>query len=455
MKGDLIKLARFLIEPRETQTRYYDEHAEEIVNIVFKKLTELLRHYSILTSSQQPVIEKSLGEKLWTCADMLKEILQSIENKPGFISVSGALDLPTKLDIQLSTEELDYCVLMMYNESKNVEELPYECLIKLASKSGQNESEPQEAEEIKKEGLAPEQEQKPVSEEEKYEEEKFEEENNNKMKSKSKAESNKNEKEEECIDITEDQMIEIAQKCFHNIAEKIKEKNITINELYKDVIKTKKIEGEQVQVLAPTDFIKGLQQLGIGKLQTIEEACLIQVLSISEDLNLIKVEDINQILEDYNGKGNEIQENREEDYLGKIKELDKVSMVLMLAFTEYIIKANVPLYELFGDAIFKQSEDSEDIISSDVFFKTLHDLGIKTEETEHDNLKTFLCLNNNEHDKLSVNKLKDLIEQFAVNENLRAYAHECYKELLENDEYEDEDEQEDDPNGIEYEVLNV
>jgi hypothetical protein len=243
--------------------------------------------------------------------------------------------------------------------------------------------------------------------------------------------------------VSEDEMIEIAQRCFFSIAEQMAKKQQTIHSVFQDVIFKKTIEGEEVELVTPLDFLSGLRQLGIEDLQTVNYTCLIKVLAVNEEEKHIRINDLVQILEDYGIVEQDSVEERIAEEL-KFEDLDKVSIVLMLALTEYLIKAKVPLYELFRDVIFKQEIQVEgkqlrvDLIKSTDFFAVLQHIGINIEEKEHENLNAFLCLDPGHTDKLLVKKIKRAIEEFAMNEQLRAYAQQIYQELV-------EEEQPDDP----------
>jgi len=304
---------------------------------------------------------------------------------------------------------------------------------------------------------------KPKEEEKKYEEEedvepKEQEDNNPKEeeeednakpreeeeKSEHKEEELKEQEAEENADINEDQMIEIAQNSFHIIAEQMLQQKMTIKSLYAKTVKSQVINGEQIEVLSAEDFINGIRALGINDIKTLEYACLIKVLSINDDQKLIKVSDLAQILADYGiqekeGGSPEVphKEAKKRGPQLKYEELDQISMVLMLALTEYLIKAKMPLYDLFADVIYQQvvktksKQKTVELINSSDFFEVLCKIGIKMEESEHENLKKFLCVDPHYVDRIYVKKLKTAIEEFAFNEELRGIAQNCYKSLIE------------------------
>eukprot|EP01022_Parablepharisma_sp_SALTPOND_P018237 TRINITY_DN296_c0_g1_i14.p1 TRINITY_DN296_c0_g1~~TRINITY_DN296_c0_g1_i14.p1 ORF type:complete len:331 (+),score=63.74 TRINITY_DN296_c0_g1_i14:2499-3491(+) len=232
--------------------------------------------------------------------------------------------------------------------------------------------------------------------------------------------------------LSEDEMITATQKCFTEIANQINQRHQTIDELFSDVAFTKVIDGEEVILINPGDFLKVLKEKLEVSLTSIEKAFLKKVLAVSEEDDSIKLQDFMQIMEDFG-----ISIGEEDKVELDFNELDKVSVVLMLALTEYIVASKLPLYDLFSEIIYQQDVQIEDekvqidLINSEDFFNTLSKIGISMEEKEHENLRNFLCIDPEYPDKLMINKLKRTIEEFAVNEELRSYAQQCYQELVE------------------------
>eukprot|EP00826_Nyctotherus_ovalis_P032362 TRINITY_DN26084_c0_g1_i1.p1 TRINITY_DN26084_c0_g1~~TRINITY_DN26084_c0_g1_i1.p1 ORF type:complete len:168 (+),score=64.61 TRINITY_DN26084_c0_g1_i1:205-708(+) len=151
-----------------------------------------------------------------------------------------------------------------------------------------------------------------------------------------------------------------------------------------------------------------------------------------------------QILDDYGIKEqSEIQEETRAAQ-GKPKDLlnlDKFSMILLLALTEYLLKSNTPLYDLFGEKIKRESitikskERKVELIESKDFFEVLGSIGIQLEDDENEDLKRALSFNHKQFaNKISVKKLKNAIEQFAFNDELRRRAQECYEAFVEEEE---------------------
>eukprot|EP00826_Nyctotherus_ovalis_P019826 TRINITY_DN16161_c0_g1_i1.p1 TRINITY_DN16161_c0_g1~~TRINITY_DN16161_c0_g1_i1.p1 ORF type:complete len:266 (-),score=87.80 TRINITY_DN16161_c0_g1_i1:156-953(-) len=246
---------------------------------------------------------------------------------------------------------------------------------------------------------------------------------------------------DECLNVTEDQIIEIAQKAFYTLAQAMIQRKTTARELFSNKIRMLKVDGEELEVVPSKDFTDIIHSLGIPDLQPVEYACLVRILATDEDEKFIKLSDLVLILADYNIKDN--QDASPEKAKAKktgldFSKLDQFSMILLLALTEYLIKSDTPLYDLFGSAIYKLPVKTKtkvkniEVIDSANFFKILADIGIQIEENEHEELKKFLSLNVNHYpNKVSVKKLKDSIEQFAFNEDLIKKAHEYYEALME------------------------
>jgi len=421
-------------------------------------------------------------------------------------------DFGKMLNTEFTKKEIDFMISKMFYETRDIEKMAYNPIISLLESIGCTEIKPVEKQQDKLPDPIKNQEKiEEIPKEEKSFEEKFEE-NTDKIeekqekiqkepenqheekyddnfdepepeKAKPEKKEIKSEKQEEDLggseeyaDLPEDQMIEIAQKCFFILADTMLQKKMTARKMYTSGIQKTMVNNEETEVIAAEEFIRGIRDLGLKEEFTaIEYACLIKVLAAGEDEKTIKLADLILILEDYgvheSGTGekpaeeargsvddpaheevqepienNEKQEKEEkgtEEKKGKplnYSELDELSMVLMLALTEYLIKSNTPLYDLFGENIYQQpvktktKQKNIELIDSQNFFSVLGQIGIQTEEGEHENLKKFLSLDPEKHPgKISIKKLKTAIEEFAFNEELRKKAHECYEALVGDD----------------------
>ena len=417
---DLFNLARHLIEAAGTKTRELNELAEERVFVVSERLFGLLGEYEIFTNEKEEMIKRSIEKKFSGFFEEIKATFGTLEKESGFIELDGIEQMASTLDLNLTKQEIDYCALILYKESKNIGRLPYNHLFNVFKdmegggetdrKKEENEEKNEECEEKKEE------------KNEEYEE--------------------KFDPDEKCVDINEDEMIEIAQKCFNKIAEKLVANKLSIQDLFKDVISEVKVEDEVIKVIKSEDFLNGIKKLEIQDFNEIDQACLQKVLASNEDEGFIRVADLNQILEEYAGQNDGDSGKKQMNF----EELDKVSLVLMLGLAEYLVKANANLYSLFEQAISKftiekgEKKKDVDAMESKDFFGILCKIGLKTEDEEHENLKKFLCLGEPYSDKISVKKLKKAIVQFATNEELREIAQKSYFELIGDEDEEEEQE---------------
>ncbi len=416
------KLARYVVSVA-AKSGPVDNLAEASLDSIVGAVGKLLGEME-----QGRVAEEQLGKKI--TANLARNLARAEQSTIGMEEWEQLCS-----EAKLQREETEYLALVACREAgaRSVEKIPANVLSKLLEKlrpratpSGkdqeQQKEEPEEEEEKEKEKEKKQPDQDEAAEAEAEEK-----------------------KEEEPFDagvlegLNEEQVIETTQKCFLRIANRMFKQKLAVSALYHDVAFSKAIDGENAELITPADFLNGLVKLGLNDLNDVEKACLVKVLAINDEETLIKLKDLMQILADFGIKEKESEEpgenGAEEDM--NFEELDKVSMVLMLALTEYIMKAKVPLYELFGEAIYQQEVqmDSDhmvvDLINSGDFFSVLGKIGINSEEKEHDNLKAFLCIDPEYTDKLVVRKVKKAIEEFATNEELRTYAQQCYQELVE------------------------
>lgn len=431
------QLARYIVESRTgPATIEYNELAEETLTMVLERLTALVPDYPVFGSEKEKAIRVSLAKQVSGKTGRFKDLLRTESNSANVITCEDVRRLNKENGMGLTSEEEDYLALMMYRVSNDAKRLPAKIMYKElqdalsavapaadSAVGNAKEDAGAEAEEgesptstVLRETTEPPQESaKPVGP-------------NSKVDNKDRE------------DVDEEKMIEIAQKCFMQIADQINKKGLTLAVLYEGKVFEQEIDGEEVSLLTPEDFVDGLRRVGVEGLQTIEYACLIKVLAVNDEEKYIRFSDLEQILQDYGvdadvgetaqGAGNKRRLNFEG--------LDNISMIIMLALTEYLIKEKISLYEMFGPKIYKQvvqtktTKRTVELISSKDFFEMLQQVGVKIEEGEHENLKDFLCIDAGYRDKFAVNKLKKTVEEFAFNDELRARAQKYYQELSDN-----------------------
>ena len=250
----------------------------------------------------------------------------------------------------------------------------------------------------------------------------------------------------EIKEINEEEMLVIAQKCFVEIASKMKSLNTSFYKFFKKSINTIEEEGENIDVISQNDFLKGLEELHVKQFSENELSCLVTVLSLDENANYLKVLDIVQILEDYGIKDPEGDDKKKANlpYEINFDNVDKITLVLLLALTDYLLKAKVPLYSLLQSKIFSIKDTTTnkniELIKSKDFFGILCEIGINLDDSEYQNLNEFLAFKPGDNQQLSIIKLKKAIEEIATNEELNNLARNCYLELLGDEENQSADE---------------
>jgi len=230
--------------------------------------------------------------------------------------------------------------------------------------------------------------------------------------------------------MSEDELRLVFQRAYAKISSKINGSKKSVEEIFSEATYPKKIEGEEVIVIKSKDLIKICKEQLNVILDPIERTCFVKMLSIDDD-ELIKIQDLAQLIKGFS-EGEDFEGEEEEM---NYKELDKISMVLMFALTEYMNNSKITFHDLFADHIYKQEVQIDsgqleiDIINSEDFFEVLNKIGISMENKEHDNLKAFLYIDPEYPNKLVVKKLKKTIEEFGSSDELRNYAYTCYKEF--------------------------
>eukprot|EP01022_Parablepharisma_sp_SALTPOND_P033043 TRINITY_DN88088_c0_g1_i1.p1 TRINITY_DN88088_c0_g1~~TRINITY_DN88088_c0_g1_i1.p1 ORF type:complete len:1103 (-),score=136.21 TRINITY_DN88088_c0_g1_i1:4307-7615(-) len=403
LKSDALLLGRYLVEPTDAGEIEFSELIEAPLKEILAKMQSVIGEYQLWTEEDQQKLQLAIEEKLEKIADKLSNEIPVL-NAPT-ISREIIENVLKKSGANLTAEEMDYVTLKPYEELRDINALKSQYVVDMLE-------------------AAVERYQKKV------EELPFDVAESGKKQSESKTDT-------EYQTIDEDQMILIAQKCFYEIAQKLLARNLNIHSLYKNRVFTKKIDGEDVELLTQPDFINGIQELNIEDMQPLQYACLIQVLAINDEDKHLRVQDLVQILEDYgvSPETPSLQKEETELYLD-FETLDKVSMVLMLALTEYMMKSKATLQSLFGESMRKKRTKSGaeiEALESNEFFKVLASIGINIEEKEHQNLKKFLCYDEKTPDQFSVEKLAAAIDEFGSNEDLREFAHKCYEELVSED----------------------
>ena len=108
--------------------------------------------------------------------------------------------------------------------------------------------------------------------------------------------------------IDEEQMLDIAEKCFMRIAEAIIQKGLSVREAFKkQIIKDVTAGGggddqeqpEEIELISPIGFLEGVKALGISNLEEIDVACLMRILTKPDLENAILLSELIVIMENF------------------------------------------------------------------------------------------------------------------------------------------------------------
>ena len=104
-------------------------------------------------------------------------------------------------------------------------------------------------------------------------------------------------------EINEEQMLDIAEAIFNEIARCLMEKNLSVRQTFggEDIIyNLEEFDGEQnVEVLTADDFITRCYEIDVPQLDQIQIDCLMRVLGKPELSNAIKLVDLEQLMSNF------------------------------------------------------------------------------------------------------------------------------------------------------------
>jgi len=419
---DALKVARYLIEPRTKQV-VLNELLDKTVSTIEEGFIGLIGKYRLDCKNNPEVVQESLLKKINEKLEPFADQLQNSANDNGNITLEKLEKIFKDMKFDLTQEEYDYIVLIMYKENKDLQKMCYETFVQHLSELLNKLLENAEEEGESRGTPSNEKDKSPIKEPQM---------DTKKGEEKSSAQKSDDEMENS----PEEEIISLVQNCLTEIAKKIIEKQVDPEKLFKDKVYKKRIDGEEMELISPENFIKAIKNIGVGELGPVEKTCLTKMLAASEKEPGLKVAEIIKILKDHCAGGNE--DNEEGDM--NLEDLDKVSLVLLLALSEYLTNTNTTLNKVFENVIYKQPVQIDDqeleieIINSHDFFEAINNIGIETEESQHENLKMYLCIDPNYIDKCSVDKLRMVMNEFKTNEELQEQAKEYYQEFVEEDE---------------------
>lgn len=426
------KASRYLIEPRGSKEVAYNELLEAKLSAIVQSLHQLVGPYTLNYNERKEAIQTSLLEKLNDKLESFANALQRHTDENGNLNPKHLQKIYEGLELHLTNDEADYVLLAMYATSKDLSKLHYEDLLEslnelltaLLTREANPEAKAEEREEDRggqSIGSTP---------------RKLDE------------------------SMSEDQKLAVLEQLLTEVAGKLKDRRTTLEELLKSKTYKKVVDGEEVELVLHKDFALAMESLELKGFGAKERVCLEKLLRPEDVADSFRVKDLTLILDDFLAPKDPNDLSKEM----KFEELNKISMVLLLALSEYLSNEDMEVGDLFKDTVYKQLiqiDDEEfqlDVINSPDFFEVISKVGIETNEADHDNLKAFLAIDLNYTTKLSLDKIKAAIKEFSSNEELRNKAHKHYKELLKDNQVQEEinrDESEDEAANNSADIHNI
>lgn len=101
----------------------------------------------------------------------------------------------------------------------------------------------------------------------------------------------------------EEDMLDVAEKCFVRIAEAIIASNLSVRSAFQRYIIREQVEdqdgAETIELLSPIGFLEGIKDLGITDFEEVEVACLMRVLTKQDLENAILLRELIVIMDNF------------------------------------------------------------------------------------------------------------------------------------------------------------
>ncbi|CDW75040.1 UNKNOWN [Stylonychia lemnae] len=267
-------------------------------------------------------------------------------------------------------------------------------------------------------------------------------------------------------EINEEQMLDVAERCFVRIAEAIIKAGLSVRDSFANFLIVERIEDQVIELLSPIGFLEGVKDLGITDLEELEVACLMRVLTKEKLDNAIMLKELIVIMENFGIQDDEGQAEYHEEHSIEnenemspnpsqsnansspdkggdsnkpkkkkkkkeeggldLNQLDKKSIKILAKLILALMELNVSLYDFFGGAIYEQQVKTKskqnivELINAKDFFRYLRDQGVRKRDTPHQNLQLFLCLDPNYSHLLMLKKIARALDNMAKNEEIMA-----------------------------------
>lgn len=244
-----------------------------------------------------------------------------------------------------------------------------------------------------------------------------------------KGDEEEEDKKEDYID--EEQMLDIAEKCFMRIAEAIIAKGLSVREAFRKHIVS---DEEEIELVSPIGFLEAVKALGVADLEEVDVACLMRILTKPDLENAILLQELIIIMENFGiSDQTETPSRKTRKSAGKegidLSALDEKSIKILAKLMLALMELNVSLHDFFDGVIFEQLVKTKqqnakggarkvEIIEAKDFFEYLQARGVRKSAKPHAELQKLLQLDPNYPELILVKRLSKAIDEIAKNEEL-------------------------------------
>ena len=257
--------------------------------------------------------------------------------------------------------------------------------------------------------------------------------------------------------LSEEQMLDIAEGCFIKMAELLLIKGRSVRNVFTKYSVPEIFPDRTVlELLSPLSLLEGIKEIGLDDLEEVEAACLMRVLAKPELDNAIILNELVLIMENFGvpdgdedaeddyipdtetdvSKMEEKEENKEDiqragltqkskKRVYDLKKIDAKGIKILKKLARFLLKQFLHPREFFGKAITKEKIKTKkrefviDVIKVKDFYLRLKIASIRKRLTENVSLNDELCVDLKTHkDIFNVKQMVKALEEIAEEEQV-------------------------------------
>lgn len=225
-----------------------------------------------------------------------------------------------------------------------------------------------------------------------------------------------------CQSISSGGTFDYSSELFYQIAKAMKEKGVTVRDLYNKKIISQIIKEQKIETIRCEDFKEGIYSLGVD-FNKVEFECILAKLVKNTSQESISISDFIDSIDGFNIYDEDelidtdsvikIESDTEEEKESS-DGIDAASSNILYELHNYLLLRNIDIPTLFANSIqmcFVEGQICKGI-TQNAFFEILNTIGVK--EMEYGNLLDVLAFENTRYTKMiSLDKLQKLIQSLA------------------------------------------